>query len=393
MNPRPLALASRFIVPLALWMSVNAATPGGADKGQAPPAQAVDPAADLAAKLEKHRKKYGADLHYEIDPTLKMVFVIGTDPRSLAEVKQRLTAHAEALRRDLFRHGRQDYLSVVVPRKWANPKVTGHFYPDFIDAATIGSSLMHEFTHALHYADQVGRAVYHPVWIMEGLATLYEESEVVDGHAVPKASGRLRHLQQEVREKKHLPFARMMTLERRQFTSRHYAQAGAMCLYFHATGNLPKWYAAYTEGAAEEPSGIAATGKIYGKPLEQVENDWAAWLLGLDVPRVVDGPEAAGLGLGTRQLPDGLEIILLAPDGAAAKAGLAAGDALIRVDGKRVIEPDDLKAAVAARQPGDTVAVEYRRNGEYHETAATLTLLSRILASPPGSAPAGPGAQ
>jgi hypothetical protein len=383
MKPRHIFLASRLIASLALCASVDAAPAGAADKEQAAPAPAVDLAADLAAKLEKHRRKYGADMHYEVDDQLKMLFVMGTDQRSLAEVKQRLTAHAAALQRDLFKHGRQDYLSVVVPRKWANPRVTGHFYPDFIDAATIGSSLMHEFTHALHYADQVGRGIYHPVWIMEGFATMYEESEVVDGHAVPKVNRRLGHLQQEVRDKKHLPFARMMNLERRRFTSHHYAQACYMCLYFHATGKLREWYAAYVDGAAGDPSGIAATARIYGKPVEEVEKDWIAWLLQLDAPRVADGPDAAGLGIATSQLPDAVEITLLAPDGAAAKAGLALGDALVRVDGKRVIEIDDLRSAIAGRKAGDRVKVEYRRGGEYLETEAALTLLSSISGTLP----------
>jgi hypothetical protein len=390
MKPRHLALASGLIVPFALGTPLNAASPSAADKEQAASAPAVDPAADLAAKLAKHRKKYGPDMHYEVDDKLKMLFVMGTDQRSLVEVKQRLTDHAEALQRDLFKHGRQDYLSVVVPRNWANPKVTGHFYPDFIDAATIGSSLMHEFTHALHYADQVGRGVYHPVWIMEGFATMYEESEVVDGQAVPKINRRIGHLQQDVRDKKHLPFAKMMKLERRQFTSHHYAQACYMCLYFHATGNLAQWYAAYVDAAAEDPSGIAATVKIFGKPVEEIEQDWIAWLLKLEVPRTGGGPEAAGLGIGTRQLPDALEITQLAPAGAAAEAGLALGDALVRVDGKRVIEIADLRAAIAGRQAGDHVKVEYRRDIEYRETEATLALLSPLMVPPPEAPPTAP---
>ena len=328
---------------------------------------------------------------YDVDDNLKIIFVMGTDRRSLAEVKQRLVAHASALQRDLFKFGPQDYLSVIVPRKWANPKVTGHFYPDWVDAATIGCNLMHEFTHALHYADQTGRGQFQPVWLMEGFASMYESSEVVDGHVVPKVNHRLFELQREVREKKHLAFDKMMRLEHRQFTSHQYAQANYMCMYLHSTGRLPQWYAAYNDGFAADSSGVAATEKIYGKKIEEVEKDWVAWVLKLEPPPMMLGPGAPCLGIGAAQLPDAVEIARIAPEGAAAMADLAVGDALIRIGGERTIETEDLVLAVGHHKVGDAVKVEYRRNGEYRETTATLTSLA--AAAPPAPATPSPAAR
>lgn len=337
------------------------------------------------ARLAKLKAKHGDSMLYEVDEKLKIIFAIGTDRRMLDEVKQRLTAHAEALQRDLFKHGRKDYLSVIVPRKWANPKVTGHFYPDWVDAATIGSNLMHEFTHALHYADQVGRGEYQPVWIMEGFASMYEDSVVVDGHAVPLVNHRLAELQQEVANKKYLPFEKMMKLEHRRFTSHHYAQARYMCLWLHASGRLNEWYATYIDGFKDDPSGSAAMEKVCGKKLGELEKDWVEWLLKQEAPKLVLGPGSAGLGVGARQLPDGLEITQLAPGGAAGKAGLKAGDALIRVGGERVIEMEDLVMALAKRKVGDVVKIEYRRDGNYAETSAELTPLAATGQAPPES--------
>lgn len=244
-HPHLRPIATGFVW-LALWTATVAVPP---DTAKVPTETAkpstehpADPKERLAAKLEKHRKKYGDGMLYEVDDKMKIIFVMGTDRRSLEEVKQRLVAHAEALQRDLFKFGPKDYLSVIVPKKWANPKVTGHFWPDWVDAATIGSNLMHEFTHALHYADQVGRDQYQPVWLMEGFASMYENSEVVNGHVVSKINHRVIELQEEVKNKKHLPFDKMMKLERRAFTSHQYAQANYMCMYLQATGKLPQWY-------------------------------------------------------------------------------------------------------------------------------------------------------
>ena len=396
MNRPYLRHLATLLVPLAVWTTTVVAAPpdeaakkpADADKPSAD--QPADPKARLAAKLEKHRKKYGDDMLYEVDDKMKIIFVMGTDKRSLEEVKQRLVAHAEALQRDLFKFGPKDYLSVIVPKKWANPKVTGHFWPDWVDAATVGNNLLHEFTHALHYADQVGRDQYQPVWLMEGFASMYENSEVVNGHVVPKINHRVIELQEEVKKKNYMPFAKMMQLERRAFTSHQYAQANYMCMYLQATGQLPKWYALYNEGFATDSSGIAATEKIYGKKIDEVEKDWVAWLLKLEPPRMFIGPGAASLGTVSNQLPDALEIAQLVPQAAADKAGLAVGDALIRVDGTRVIDREDLMAVLARHKAGDTVKIEYRRMGDYRDTTATLTPMPAMPQPPPADAPAKP---
>jgi len=383
-NTLPLSLAARVLLAVAWWATAAGAQQPATNPAPTPPGRP----ADAAAKLEKLRTKYGADMLYDVDDKLKILFAMSTDERSLAEVKLRLTSHAEALQRDLFKYGPKDYLSVIVPKQWANPKVTGHFYPDRVDGATIGCNLMHEFTHALHYADQVGRDHMQPVWLMEGFASMYESSEVINGHVEPKLNARLGGLQHELKDNKYLAFSKMMKLEHRQFTSHHYAQANYMCLYLHATGQLPKWYAAYNEGFAADSSGVAATEKIYGKQLEEVEKDWIAWVMQLQPLPLDRGPGAAGIDIGSKQLPDAVEIAQLTPQGAAAKAGLSVGDALIHVDGQRTIETQDLVLALGRHQPGDSVKVEYRRNGEYRETSVTLTSMAATPQAPTATPPA-----
>ncbi|NIM60902.1 MAG: hypothetical protein GTO30_04390, partial [Acidobacteria bacterium] len=40
-------------------------------------------------------------------------------------------------------------------------------------ARDIGASLRHELTHAYHYADMDRLGQRHPLWVQEGIATLY----------------------------------------------------------------------------------------------------------------------------------------------------------------------------------------------------------------------------
>jgi len=48
----------------------------------------------------------------------------------------------------------------------------------------------------------------------------------------------------------------------------------------------------------------------------------------------------------------------------AAKAGLRAGDVVTQVDGTKIDSADALQSAIDAKQPGDTVSLTFKRNGE-----------------------------
>jgi putative serine protease PepD len=58
--------------------------------------------------------------------------------------------------------------------------------------------------------------------------------------------------------------------------------------------------------------------------------------------------------------------------GPAAGAGLHAGDVVTSVNGKKITSSDELRAAINARQPGDTVSIKYTRNGKSHTVEVKL---------------------
>jgi putative serine protease PepD len=57
----------------------------------------------------------------------------------------------------------------------------------------------------------------------------------------------------------------------------------------------------------------------------------------------------------------------------AARAGLRAGDVITAVAGKRVTSADELRAAINAQEPGDTVSITYKRGGTAHSVEVKLT--------------------
>jgi regulator of sigma E protease len=78
-----------------------------------------------------------------------------------------------------------------------------------------------------------------------------------------------------------------------------------------------------------------------------------------------------GLGFGFWEPPVPAVIGRADPDGAAARAGLKAGDIILAIDGESVRDFRDVPARIAGR-PGETTAITYRRSGS--EGTVRLTI-------------------
>jgi len=69
---------------------------------------------------------------------------------------------------------------------------------------------------------------------------------------------------------------------------------------------------------------------------------------------------------------DGALISEVEPGSGAEAAGLEARDLIVSIDGEEVDESSDVRAVVAAGEPGDVVEIRYVRDGEERTTTATL---------------------
>jgi hypothetical protein len=339
-------------------------------------------------------ERLGGNYLHEIDDDLRLVFATDVDRRTLDDLKATLTDYAHGLQKDLFTFGLDTYLTVVVPKNWPNSPVRGFFRntDNYLAAQTVGSHLIHEFTHALHHADQNGHNQEHPIWIVEGFGTLYENSDVVDGRVVPLPNYRLIALQRAVASRKHLPLEKFILQSRTDFmrnAALNYAQTRYVMMYLHETSMLRKWYDAYVRNYATDSTGKIAFEEAYGKKLSEINNDWAKWVKEQKPPTVSPRKGAPTLGVKLETVNDGFKIVSVLPDSAAQKAGLQAGDVLIEVDSERILSMETLAQVLDIRQVGDEIPVEYRRNGEYHETTVVLTPAADPKKSAPKESPSG----
>ncbi len=107
--------------------------------------------------------------------------------------------------------------------------------------------------------------------------------------------------------------------------------------------------------------------------------------LGVRIQHVGDDL-AAGLGL---EKPEGALVASVDPSGPAADAGIEPGDVILEVDGKRVGEMRRLPRMIAERDPGETVALRFWRDGAEAGVEVTLAAMPASDRTTAAAAPAG----
>ena len=80
-----------------------------------------------------------------------------------------------------------------------------------------------------------------------------------------------------------------------------------------------------------------------------------------------------GVQLRDSSSTNGAAVALVRPDTPASKAGLKAGDVITGLAGKSVSTASELRAAINAKRPGDSVSLTYRRGGQSHTVTVKLT--------------------
>jgi putative serine protease PepD len=74
-------------------------------------------------------------------------------------------------------------------------------------------------------------------------------------------------------------------------------------------------------------------------------------------------------------LPEGLFVQAVTPGGPAAAAGLRTDDVITKIDGEPATSNVQLQELTLTKKPGDTVSIEYTRDG--HSSTATVTLAAQ----------------
>ena len=344
---------------------------------------------DRASKILASLKlRFGEEFICEIDHDSKLVFATNIDAHTLEELKVSLLKYAQAQWKALFDNRFDEYVTVVIPRvaKDLPARLGGAYDPHNrqLIVRSIGMVLTHEFTHALHFADQAARGQGHPIWVIEGLATLFESSKMVNGIAEPLPNHRVNIIKSIVRRKANMPWPEFFKLSHGDFMRKNataYPQGRYIFMYLYSKGLLKKWYDAYTSGYETDDTGAKAIEKVAGKPLDKVEADWLAWVAKLKNVPLRLSVKQAYIGVQLARQVDGLRIVRVVPRSAADKAGLRSDDVIIKLDGRRMVDIGELLRTVTSHKVGDRVKIEFRRGEKYKTVTARLGAVPNDLTS------------
>ncbi len=139
-------------------------------------------------------------------------------------------------------------------------------------------TMVHELTHALMSEDFPEA----PIWIAEGMASLYEhcraEGDVLRGDD----NWRLPELKAALDANSLTPLQTLLAMPPSVFRGRreslNYAQARYFCKYLEEMGLLPAIYKGFRNGFGQDPTGARFISQAFGKPLETVETSWKRWI-------------------------------------------------------------------------------------------------------------------
>ena len=344
---------------------------------------------DRAAKILVSLKgRFGDKFICEVDHDSKLVFATDIDTHTLEELKVSLSKYASAQWKSLFDNRFDEYVTVVIPRvpKDLPARLGGAYDPvnRQLIARSIGMVLTHEFTHALHFADQAALGQGHQIWVIEGLATLFESSRLVNGAATPLPNHRANILKSIVERNASLPWPEFFKLSHGEYmekSSRAYPQGRYIFMYLHEKGLLKKWYDAYTAGYEQDDTGARAIEKVTGKSLKKVEADWLDWVSELEEVPLRLAARQAYIGVQLFRQVDGLKILSIVPRSAADRSGLEEGDVIVKLDGRRMADIGELLRTVTSHKVGDRVKIEFRRGEAYKTVTARLGAVPKDLTS------------
>jgi hypothetical protein len=150
-----------------------------------------------------------------------------------------------------------------------------------MDVSTGTGTLVHELTHALIAPDFPSV----PDWFNEGLASLYEQSQINGDHITGLPNWRLPALQKAIRDGTLRPLSELIQdkdFRDEKLVGLNYAQARYLMQYLQDRGHLQDFYKSFRDHHEKDPTGIESLKTLIApQSLDKFDKGWREWVLTL----------------------------------------------------------------------------------------------------------------
>jgi hypothetical protein len=252
--------------------------------------------ADLAAKASAVKDQLGAGFTVLIESPF---VVAGDEPAAAVQKHAREIVRwtCTMLRKDFFSADPDTVYAIYLfkdkdsyeanaLRLFGSKPTTPYGYCSSQDHALVmnistgGGTLVHEMVHAFMH----GNVPDCPVWINEGLASLYEQCAERDGHIIGRVNWRLKGLQEGLAANGLPSWERLAAMTSREFyqvgVGANYATARYLLMWLQERGLLLRFWKIWR--ASDDPRGLATVLALFpGDTPAAVEARWKEWATAL----------------------------------------------------------------------------------------------------------------
>ena len=338
-------------------------------------------------QLESARAFFGESYTYDTDESRRLHFAIALDDVSYREMRTMLERQADQMIRSLFEAPPEYFTLVVIPTHehaqqiFAEPNFGGIYQhaQRRLVARDIGTMLRHEFVHLMHYGHMERLNQQHPMWIQEGIASLYELYEFNDNGDIVFLPNERHNLARRLAVSG-MTIQQLIELPNTRFMARaeaNYAHVRSIFEFLADQDKLETWYRTYVELYDEDRTGRLAFEQVFEGTMRDVERTWRAWVRERPIVemRMRDGRGSLGIDVDEHGANDGVMISRVTRGSGAFRAGLQVGDVIVGINDRTIRSYRELLGVIADMDPGDVVRIRFRRGQRYETVPVILSPL------------------
>jgi len=333
--------------------------------------------AEATKAVDAWRMRFTTGYRSFPDGATNTVLVTTQDPTSRGELLSMLAAMTQDQVSRLFGKGLAQPVAVIVAvgtdgeGDGLTPSRAGRYEHGMRRLLTrdTGATLRHEFTHALHFAHMERINQLHPIWLREGLATVFETYRTrEDGSFEFLPNARADAAMQLLATGVAPGLRRLLTMPEDEFQKdgeSTYPLVRSLMEFTASRGALERLYAEAVAGFRDDPACTRALERAHGASLEEIERSWTTWTRERGAQGLSTDPTQPSIGVTSEDHPDGARIVRFVTKSTARDAGLRPGDVIVGVDGEPVRSVRELGVALTRLPRRETLTIRFRRGDSY----------------------------